>query len=157
MGLWLCTAVLFFGLQQTCLLAQEKGIPTLHVYTNTIQIPVLVLGPKQERITESIAAKRFWVSFDSGPWFHVTHVRPEGDDPISLSILLDVKGAANLMPRIDEAIASLAPLSLHAKDHVSIYALDCGLARSLNDFPADHVRLKEEVKQGVGVVESHKR
>ena len=45
-------------------------------------------------------------NIDSGPWFRATHVRQEGDDPISLSILLDVSGdAAELMPKIDDAIA----------------------------------------------------
>jgi len=123
--------------------AQEEPIHTLHVYTNLIQIPTLVLGPNRDRLKTPIAENRFSVSIDSGPWFRATHVRQEGDDPISLSILLDVTGdSSELMPRIDAAIADLAPLALHPKDHVSIYALDCSLVRSLNDAPAESGRLK---------------
>jgi hypothetical protein len=132
------------------------GVPTLHVYANTIQIPVLVLGADRER-AKPIAASRFWVNFNEGPWFHATHVRLEEDDPISLSILLDPGSAATLMPKIDDAIANLAPLSLHAKDHVSVYALDCELTRSANDVPADHLQLKDEVERALEPWRDHKK
>jgi hypothetical protein len=125
---------------------QDEPIHTLHVYTNLIQMPTLVLGPYREQIKKPIAESRFSVSIDSGPWFRATHVRLEGDDPISLSILLDVSGdATDLMPRIGDAIAGLVPLSLHPNDHVSVYALDCSLVRSWNDTPAENVGLKAAV------------
>jgi hypothetical protein len=145
----LCVLGLAAGWSGVALVAQEPtavvdgGVPTLHVYTNLIQIPTLVLGPHRERLKTPIAESRFSISIDSGPWFRVTHVRLEGDDPISLSILLDVSGdTAELIPKIDDAIAGLAPLSLHPKDHVSIYALDCSLTQSLNDVPAESGQLK---------------
>lgn len=129
---------------------QDGPIHTLHVYANLIQMPTLVLGPYREQIKKPIAESRFSVSIDSGRWFRATHVRLEGDDPISLSILLDVGGdATELMPKIGDAIAGLAPLSLHPKDHVSVYALDCSLARSWNDMPADNVGLKAAVDDGL--------
>jgi hypothetical protein len=125
---------------------QDEPIHTLHVYTNLIQMPTLVLGPYREQIKKPIAESRFSVSIDSGPWFRATHVRLEGDDPISLSILLDVGGdATELIPKIGDAIASLAPLSLHPKDHISIYALDCSLVRSWNNGPAETVGLRAGV------------
>jgi hypothetical protein len=123
-----------------------EPIHTLHVYTNLIQIPTLVLGSNRERFKTPIPESRFSVSIDSGPWFRATHVRQEGDDPISLSILLDARGPVdNLLPKIDAAIAALAPLSLQPRDHVSVYALDCSLVRSLNDAPAR----QDDLKQGV--------
>jgi len=125
---------------------QDGPIHTLHVYANLIQIPTLVLGANRERLKKPIAESRFSVSIDSGRWFRATHVRQEGEDPISLSILLDVSGEeAKLMPKIADAIANLWPLSLHPKDHVSIYALDCSLVRSLNDQPAETGQLKRSV------------
>jgi hypothetical protein len=130
--------------------AQDEPIHTLHVYTNLIQIPTLVLGPNRERIKTPIVESRFSVSIDAGPWFRATHVRQEGDDPISLSILLDVSGdSANLMAKMTEAIAGLEPVYLHPKDHVSIYALDCSLFRSLNDVPAYSARLKIGVEEAL--------
>jgi hypothetical protein len=46
---------------------------------------------------------------------------------------------------MDEAVGGLAPLSLKAADHVSVYAIDCKLIRSANDVPADSARLKRSV------------
>jgi hypothetical protein len=109
-----------------------------------------VLGPNRERLKTPITEKRFSVRIDNGPWFRATHVRTEGDDPISLSILLDVSGdASKLMPKISNVIAGLAPLSLHPKDHVSIYVLDCSLVRSLNDVPAGASQLKLGVEKAL--------
>jgi hypothetical protein len=42
-----------------------------------------------------------------------------------------------------DAMGNLAPLSLHAKDRVSVYAQDCSLVRSLNDAPVDGALLKK--------------
>jgi hypothetical protein len=121
----------------------DGGVPTLHVYTNLIQIPTLVLGPSLELIKKPIAENRFSVSIDDGPWFPAIHVRPEGDDPIALSILLDVNGdTAVLMPKIGDALAELARSSLHAHDRISLYAMDCSLMRSLADVPGDSALVK---------------
>jgi len=128
----------------------DQGIPTLHVYTNLVQIPTLVLTANRDPVTKPIDPSRFSVSIDSGPWFRATHVRQEGEDPISLSILLDLSGdTAQLVPKIGVALANLAPLSLHAQDRVSIYALSCGLVRSLNDAPAGIETLKKGVDEAV--------
>ncbi len=79
------------GLDGAALAAQDEAIPTLHVYANLIQIPVVVLSPFHMPLAP-IAPSRFSISLDSGPQFRPTHVRTEGDDPISLSILLDARG-----------------------------------------------------------------
>ena len=126
------------------LLGQNGGTMTLHVYVNTIQVPVLVLGPNLDRMGP-IATNRFSVSFDSGPWFPVTHVRREGDDPISLAILLDVGGSsAGLMGKVSDEIAGLAPSWLHPADNVRIYSLDCKLMQSA-ELPAEAPILKQVV------------
>jgi hypothetical protein len=127
-------------------IAQDAEVPTLHVYADLMQIPVLVLTSYRAPITPPIAANRFSVSIGSGPKFRPTHVRQEGNDPISLAILLDTSGPEDeLLPKIDEAIASLAPLSLLPQDHISIYALDCSLIRSLNDASMRQVDLRDAV------------
>jgi hypothetical protein len=140
----LCVLSVTAGWREDALVAQDKTM-TLHVYADLIQIPVLVLSPAHERISP-IAAERFSVSVDGGPEFRATHVRQEGDDPISLSILLDVSGPqTELMPKIDRAIAGLAPLSLQPRDRVSIYVLGCLLTRSLKDVSAE----RESLERGV--------
>jgi hypothetical protein len=143
---------LMAALNQAALMAQDTpkvvdgGVPTLHVYTNVVQVPTLVLAMTEDRVSKPIAETRFSVSIDSGRWFRATHVRQEGDDPISLSILLDVSGdAADLMPKMGDALGKLASLSLHPRDRVSVYALDCSLLRSLHDAPADSMSLQQAV------------
>jgi hypothetical protein len=134
------------GLNGVPLAAQDAPAYTLHAYTDAIQIPVLVLSRKHEPI-KPVAADRFSVSLDGGPQFRATHVRLEGDDPVSLSILIDVsEPQAELLPKIGDAIAGLAPLSLRPQDHVSVFAMDCSLIRTLNDVPADPERLKRRVE-----------
>ncbi len=125
---------------------KDGTVPTLHVYKNLIQMPTLVLWQTREPINKPIDADKFSISIDSGPWFRATHVRQEGEDPISLSILLDLSGdTAKLMPKIADALASLAPLSLRARDRVSIYALSCGSITSIHEVPADSEALKRSV------------
>jgi hypothetical protein len=133
-GLFAVSCVMGLAAQQQPT-SQEEPIHTLHVYTDLVQVPTLVLGRNREPLKTPIPEKSFSVSIDYGPWFRVTHVRPEGNDPISLAILLDTSGAAaDLMPTINDAIAALAPTSLSARDHISIYVMDCALTRSLNDL-----------------------
>ena len=81
--IWLFGAGLGAGWGGVPIAAQDAGIPTLHVYENLIQIPVLVLDPLGAPL-ELIDPRRFAISIDSGPRFRPMYVRPEGDDPISL-------------------------------------------------------------------------
>jgi hypothetical protein len=150
-AIWLCTAgllVVWSGrrlVAQTVQVPQDGQVSTLHVYTNTIQLPVLVLDSDLERILKPIKANRFSVSVDSGPSFPTSHVRQEGNDPISLSILLDVRGGVELMPKIDEAIGGLVPAWLHPHDQISIYVQDCALAGVLINAAAGRKKLKHVV------------
>jgi len=154
-ALWLSAVVLAtvfaapLGAQETEAQVRQDGqhekIPTLHAYSNLVQIPTLVLDENREPMAP-VAERRFFVSLDGGPRFRVTHARLEGDDPISLAIVMDVSQPfPTLMKKMDEAVGGLAPLSLKAADHVSVYSIDCALIRSANDVPADSARLERSV------------
>ena len=138
-----------WGLLCACSVAaqtSENASPlTLHVYANLVQIPTLVLGDNLKPIAR-IDERRFFVSLDGGRKLRATHARLEGDDPISLTILMDLSQSnPGIMLWADQAIASLAPLSLHAKDEVSIYALDCHLIRPRDQGATDAATLKRQV------------
>jgi hypothetical protein len=108
-----------------------------------VQIPVLVLTPEGEKLSSPIAQNRFSISFDGGPWSRPTYARLEGDDPIDLSIVLDTRSAQeDLLQRMDQTIADLAPSFLHPHDHVSIYAIDCSAMDYVEDVPAESRQLK---------------
>jgi VWFA-related protein len=158
-AVWVCVALGWSGVTAA---AQDNGVPTLHVYTNLVQVPALVLDQNRKPIVP-IAEGRFFISLDGGPKFRVAHARLEGDEPISLAILLDVGQAFPvLMTKMDDAIAGLAPRSLHPQDRVSVYSMDCNLVRTSIDAPADAVLLKGAVDRALaewsaGVQDRHKR
>lgn len=119
--------------------------PTLHVYTNLEQIPTLVLTQDHLRL-RSVDTTAFRVRLNSGRPFSPRHVRREGDDPISLAILIDASSLHNdLLPQLAESISALAPDYLHPQDHVAIYRFGCDLIRTLYFKPADPALLKVAV------------
>jgi hypothetical protein len=125
--------------------SENASSQTLHVYANLIQIPTLVLGHDRKPIAP-IDERRFFVSLDGGRKLRATHARLEGDDPISLTILMDLSQSnPGVILGADQAIASLVPLSLHAKDEVSIYALDCELIHPTDQGATDAATLKRQV------------
>jgi len=126
-------------------LAQDMDVPTLRVYANLIQIPTLVLGSSRQPM-RSLTHHRFFIRIDGGPRFHVPNVRIEGDDPIELAVLLDVKAIPpGELTKMADAIGGLAPNSLHPGDSVSVYALNCQLVRTVADEPTTPAVLEKSV------------
>jgi hypothetical protein len=124
----------------------DPSLYTLHVYTNLLQIPALVLNSDAVSVF-GITRDRFEIRLDSGPPFHPTAMHVEDDDSITLALLLDASGnQAELLKDFDEALAELVPRYLHPNDHVSIYAMDCVLVVSSNDVPANALVLKTGVE-----------
>jgi hypothetical protein len=119
----------------------EPPIHTLRVYMDLVQVPVLVLDSEQGRM-KPVDPTKFLVSLDSGKPFRPRLVRQQGEDPITLGILLDPNAEPDLMPRISAALASLATASLRPKDHVSLFVLDCNLLHPLDDAPASRETLQ---------------
>jgi hypothetical protein len=125
--------------------SQSFATPTLHVYENLKQVPVLVLSPRNERM-KPLDTSKFRLSLDSGPLFRPTYVRQEGDDPISLAILIDATHPeSDLLPQLSQAIAALVPDYLQPHDRVSIYAMDCTLIRTAFYIPANAEALRQSV------------
>lgn len=135
-----------------CGAAQQNQTPvfTLKVYANLVQVPTLVLGYDRAALPR-IDAKRFLVSLDSGKKFAPTRVRMEGDDPLDIAILLDVRGSdRELIAGFANAAAKMAADSLHAQDQVTIYAVDCNLVRSARDVPAQPDLIRSVVEGALG-------
>lgn len=128
--------------------AKPPVVPTLHVYENLMQVPVLVLNPHYERM-KPLDTSKFRLSLDSGPLFRPAYVRQEGDDPISLAILIDASNPESDLLPLSSAIAALVPDYLQPRDHVSIYAISCGLFRTAYDAPANAAALKASVEDAL--------
>lgn len=156
-----CIAALILALTAACLNAQSSpeatpGVQaappatTLHVYANLKQVPVLVLSNDYRRI-KPIDPSGFRISLDSGPLFRPTYVRREGDDPISLAILIDASKPYNdgWLPTLVKTIATLPPDFLHPQDRVSIYAIDCTLIRTTYDIGANPAALADGLQRAL--------
>ncbi len=124
--------------------AESLATPTLHLATNLVQIPVLILTPKGERLPAPIALEKFQVKLHGGPAFQPKYARLEGDDPLDLAVVVDTRVLQNnLLQKVDDGIAELAPEFLRPGDHVSIYVIDCSTVSAVENVPADPARLKK--------------
>ncbi len=102
---------------------QTPAPMTLHVYTDLLQIPVLVLNQTRQPMV-GLEANRFRLSVDSGPLFQPPYVRREGDDPLAVTVLVDGEGqGAAMEARVAAAVGSLAERALGPRDSVSIRAM----------------------------------
>ena len=124
------------------------GLYTLHVYANLAQVPTLVINP-DGRPFPPLTRDKFFISLDGGPTFHPPQLRIEGDDSISLAIVIDDSGSEpHFLTNIADTLSKLAPKNLHPKDHVSIYAIDCKAVQSVDDAPAT----ADVIRKGVTAV-----
>ncbi len=128
----------------------QANTPTLHVYTNLKQVSVLALTHDYQRM-KPLDPSGFRISLDSGPLFRPTYVRREGDDPISLAILIDASKPYNdgWLPAFVKTIATLPPDFLRSQDRVSVYAIDCTLIRTTYDIGANPAALADGIQRAM--------
>ena len=118
--------------QDTAPVAPNSSPYVLHAYANLVQIPTLLLSPGLYSMPP-IARDDVNISLDSGPLFHPTHMRLEGDDPLDLAIFIDLSGSAfALQSALSHSMVDFASRSLRPGDRISIYVEDCIFLRSLN-------------------------
>jgi hypothetical protein len=136
----LCAAALLFA-SFACRAQEDPGF-TIHVYTNLIQIPVLIRSHDLYYVPKVDAAK-LSITVDDGEPFHAVQVRPEGDDPLSIAILLDTTDTRNeLLGDFSRSFVKTATHSLRPHDSVAFYSLNCNLIRESLFIPADPAELK---------------
>jgi hypothetical protein len=142
------------GAQQPVPSPAEPAKPyVLHVYANLVQVPALILSSEFHPVAP-LTKDRIVISLDSGPAFHPVKMHIEGDEPISLAILLDASDRQDrLIPDIHPALAKLAQSSLNIQDSVSVYSVDCKLIRSGMFLPPD--RLASAVEHGLDAPALH--
>ncbi len=136
--------------------AQQDPAPyTLHVYTNLVQIPTLILDPGRSYVPK-LDRRRVIVNVDSGVPFQPIRVRRESDDPITLAILVDTSGAEDgMFAFFPEAMARIARLSLQPDDRVMFYALDCSLVQVAKASPPDPELMKQAVQRAIENEQTH--
>jgi VWFA-related protein len=139
--------------------AQQEAEPSrpyvLHAYANLVQVPSLALT-SDYRPLPPIPRDRFSISLDGGPSFHPTRMHVEGDEPISIAIVIDATGDQDhLLAALPQSLADMARTSLQPHDRVSIFSADCAFIRSGLQLPPDPVLLKNAIENGLNAPELH--
>lgn len=115
---------------------------TLHVYTDLLQVPTLVLTQLHGSYL-GLTSQSFTLSLGQGPKFHPTKVRRQGDDSITLAILFDfTTNPSSMVASFAQAMSKLPAGVLSARDYISVYAYDCELVRTTEDKPATPDQLR---------------
>jgi VWFA-related protein len=110
-----------------------------------------VLTPAREEYVKTIAPRHFSIRFGNGPWVAPKFARPEGEDPINLAILVDARSPqTELASKMPALLEGLTRSALRPHDHVSIYAIRCGVLHGSENISAvpEKVRLAAETALG---------
>jgi hypothetical protein len=135
--------------QQDTVTRDDSKSYVLHAYTNLVQMPTLILTSKYRPIPP-LRKDQIFIKLDSGPAFHPVKMHIEGDEPLSLAVLLDVSDRNDpLMRHIPQLLPQLAQRSLLTpQDTVSLFSGDCKLVRSALATPATSEGLRHAIEQG---------
>lgn len=142
-----------------CVAQEGKVVPstpgspyTLHVYANRVQVPTLVVDRKYAT-ERGLGADAFSVRLDAGPKFHPLAVRVEGDDPLTVALVVDATRAVGpeMLANLELELNELPDGLLTERDHVSVYAVDCAMLQSSGlNMPATGEGLRKALQSVLG-------
>ena len=116
---------------------------------STLEMPVLFVD-HEHRPTAEFKLDQLRVKVGTAEPFKPTAMRKEGDEPLSLTILIDAsRDSFHELAELGEDLAPAVGTLLLPTDRVSIYAADCTMTRSLNAAPPDAAVLKKAVKDAL--------
>jgi hypothetical protein len=155
--------MLIFLLIRACaatpLLAQEDPQPppanatpyTLHLYARLVELPTIILMPRHQSASP-LNPKSVNIALDAGRPFHPASIRLEGDDPLSIAILLDSSSNDDhfsLIPAFSRNYMAWITKSLRPQDRITLYSLRCDLYRTSANQAPDSTLLQPELDQAV--------
>lgn len=124
---------------------QTSNPYTLHVYTDVVELAVVAVKQNLQPLPP-LQARDFVLSLNDGPSFAPQHARLEGDDPLSVAVVIDRSyERGKKSPDLGTALASLAPASLSPQDRLIAVTFDCTFIRSSPLLPAPTERLQAEL------------
>jgi len=148
-------ALLLLAVNSSHAFAQADAAATPSGQTDLLESAVLVLTFSRRPVALQ-PAERFDVRVDAAKPFHPTAVHLEGDEPLNIAFLIDdSRDPFKTLGQFGSSLAALVPTALHPTDHVTIYALDCTVARTMEDAPADPEALKSAVANALGYSKLH--
>ena len=121
---------------------------TMHVYTNLLQVPTLVLAPDGHLVTQHLEPGDFTVHIQGMHALQPVHARQAGDEPLDFTLLVDLHDTSpDLLASLPHSADRLFKKFLNAADTVSVFAVDCSLVRTARNLPATAAALQTSVKR----------
>jgi hypothetical protein len=121
----------------------------------SLELPVVVVD-HQHHPVDDVRLEQLKLRVGGGSSFAPTAMRKEGEDPVSLAILIDAsRDSWHDLHEIDSDIAGLAGSALLPNDRITIYAADCTMTRSLRDAAPDAAVLRKAVDDAMASPNLH--
>ena len=146
--------------------AQEAAPPTpsnsapyiLHLYARLVELPTIILLP-EVHASNAIDPRKVDMTLDGGRPFHPLSIRLEGDDPLSVAVLLDVTGdnRSMLSQAFSKNFSAWVSQSFKPHDRLSIYSLNCDLYRGAINIPPIPSLLQPAVDRAIPPPSVHPR
>jgi hypothetical protein len=124
----------------------------VHVYVNLVQMPVLVLDPSRHS-APPVPPSQFEVKLEGMKAFKPQHIRREGDDPISLGILIDVSDPSDPLwhDHLPEAINTLTK-GMRSWDRIEVFGMDgCNLRVFGGETEPDAEKVQSLIREVVAI------
>lgn len=133
-------------------LRSPSGTATIHVLSDLIQVPVLALMAPF-RSAPGLEAQDFVVRLDGGPPFHPRHVRAEGAEPLTLSLVIDTdtREARFLSQGLLAATQNWTPALFSESDRLSIFLYGCRLTEPFQNQSVDLNRQRDAITRALSL------
>ena len=127
-------------------------IPTIHVVTDLVQVPVLALRAPFRSVS-GLDRDSFVVRLDGGPPFRPSYVRTQDTEPISLGVLVAVypNDSTQLSKGLSAVLQNWPADLLHSTDRFSLFISGCRLIRSVDQAPANLLEHRNNTVQAASI------
>jgi hypothetical protein len=115
----------------------QTAAPVVVNSLSSIEIPTLVTTHSHRPVGD-LTVDQFRVKFGDGEAFKPTSLHVEQNEPIALTLLLDAsRDSYHDLAQMSDDLAQLTPSHLLPTDNLSVYGVDCAMARSLYNTSPD--------------------
>jgi hypothetical protein len=121
----------------------------------SLELPVLVVD-HEHRPVGDVKVDKLRIKMGTTAEFAPLAMRKEGEDPLSLAILVDAsRDTFHDLQRLGDEFASLVGSELLPNDRVTLFAADCAMTRSLNGAAPDAAVLRKGFVDALSVPTLH--
>jgi hypothetical protein len=116
---------------------------------STLEMPLLVTD-HLHRPVDDVSLEKLRLKTATGAQISPIAMRREGDDPISLAILIDAsRDSFHDLAKLGDEFAGLVGSELLPADRITMYAADCTMTRSMNNAVPDAAALRKGVSDAM--------